>query len=487
MHTRRPRSAWTSLKALGAALALALLPAPLSATWSIVVVNTETGEVGIASATCLNDFDLKEGAGVIVVGMGAAQAQAALDAGANRQKIFNVMKNGKDATKILEKLAESDPTFEFHQYGIVTLHPDTATHTGAENSNWAGGLTGSAGPLHYAIQGNILTCETVITAAEEALVTTRGDTATKLMAAMWAARAFGGDNRCSCNGGPPLCGCPPTQFNKSARVGYVTVARIGDTDGVCNPGVVCANGDYYLDLNVTETPAPDPVLQLQPMPKEFRKQWRGHADHLHSKKVVLCGGLPADGLSSTSLELSLVDIHRNPLGSGGASISVTHSEESAAIAAIGAVTDHGDGTYSVALGAGLEPGTDVLRVVVEDGMGPVTLYPFPTLEHLTPALTVEGGVDFTDKHESLDHLAPLVLAGGSDLAGRAFAILGEVAEGERVPLSWGVLDSAGSARVELPPWGVPTGVELALELSWVCLDPVDFASNELQLTLTSTH
>jgi len=48
---------------------LALVPAA-SATWSIVVVNRRTGEVCIASATCIPRQDLTEWTPVILVGVG---------------------------------------------------------------------------------------------------------------------------------------------------------------------------------------------------------------------------------------------------------------------------------------------------------------------------------------------------------------------------------------------------------------------------------
>jgi len=53
-------------------LLLSLLAAPLRATWSIILIDTRTGEIAIASATCLVGFDLPLNASVVVVGYGAA-------------------------------------------------------------------------------------------------------------------------------------------------------------------------------------------------------------------------------------------------------------------------------------------------------------------------------------------------------------------------------------------------------------------------------
>ena len=46
------------------------------ATWSIVVVDRDTGEVAVAGATCIPDIFLKGRIGVIVVGKGGGAGQA---------------------------------------------------------------------------------------------------------------------------------------------------------------------------------------------------------------------------------------------------------------------------------------------------------------------------------------------------------------------------------------------------------------------------
>ena len=69
------------------------------------------------------------------------------------------------------------------------------------------------------------------------------------MAAMEAARAMGGDGRCSCSGSDPDgCGSPPPSFTKSAHTAFVVLARLGNTDGGCGQLDGCAAGNYYLSL-----------------------------------------------------------------------------------------------------------------------------------------------------------------------------------------------------------------------------------------------
>ena len=71
------------------------------------------------------------------------------------------------------------------------------------------------------IQGNILAGDAVVANAEAALIATPGDLSLKVMAAMEAARATGGDGRCSCNQpDPTACGAPPPSFTYSAFTAY---------------------------------------------------------------------------------------------------------------------------------------------------------------------------------------------------------------------------------------------------------------------------
>lgn len=210
------------------------------ATWSIILLDARTGELAIASATCLTNFDLQANASVVVVGRGAAAAQSFVDStGQNRALIRDRLIAGASPQAILNELAVFDGGHQTRQYGILDTQARAVTFTGSEAGAWAGGITGSfdythaglAGRIIYAIQGNVLTGEPVVAAALSAARTTPGDIPVRLMAAMEAARQMGGDGRCSCTtGGPQACGAPPATFTKSADIGYMIVSRLGDSD-----------------------------------------------------------------------------------------------------------------------------------------------------------------------------------------------------------------------------------------------------------------
>lgn len=216
--------------------ACSLLATTALGTWSIVLVDSRTGEVAIASATCLENFDLQANSPVVVVGKGAAAAQSTVDVGgANRTRIQAALQNGTDPTVLLAQLAVADGQHQSRQYGVLDTQSRGFTFTGEDCNGWAGGVSGSFTYMHagqtfeitYAIQGNLLTGEPVVLAALDAVMNTAGDLPERMMAGMEAAAVTGGDARCSCTGTPP---CPPPSFAKSADCAYYIVSRPGDSD-----------------------------------------------------------------------------------------------------------------------------------------------------------------------------------------------------------------------------------------------------------------
>jgi hypothetical protein len=364
------------------------LPSIARATWSILIVDTSTGEVAIGSATCLSGLDLETLTPVMLVGVGGACAQSQIDSsGRNRGYIHDQLLLGTAPADIITGLSHRDRFHQSRQYGIVDLQDRAATFTGNQDGAWAGGVTGSIGTIVYAIQGNVLTGKPVIDDAEAALRNATGDLADRLMAAMDAARDDGGDGRCSCNpSAPNSCGSPPPGFDpdngdKSAHIGFMMISRIGDTDGGCDATKGCASGTYYMNLNVAfaKVSDDDPVNQLDSKFTDWRNSWIGRPDHIRSTKTLTETSVPGNGTHAVTMMLTMNDRQQTPVGHGGATVTVSHSSKSAGLATIGDPIDHGDGTYEVLLTAGAGQGTDEFQIVVDDGQGPVTLYPFPTL------------------------------------------------------------------------------------------------------------
>ncbi len=134
--------------------------------------------------------------------VGAAVPAAALDAGAIATQSFantlykrdglDLLRRGSTAQQTLDALLAADEQREERQAGIVDADGRAATWTGAECLHWAGGQTGPG----YAVQGNILTGPEVVAAMREAYLDRDGaDLPERLLAALRAGDAAGGDSR----------------------------------------------------------------------------------------------------------------------------------------------------------------------------------------------------------------------------------------------------------------------------------------------------
>jgi uncharacterized Ntn-hydrolase superfamily protein len=254
---------------LAAALVLGLHSTAF-ATWSVVAVDKSRSVVVIASATCvpqasLERFpakDLRDVQAIVVPGIGVAAAQAAVDATrANQRLIYAELQKGTAPDRILD-LLKQDPAIERRQFGIVDMQGRMAGFSGSRNQavslDRQGRVPGTE--IYYSIQGNILANDAVVTEAVNALVEARGDLTDRVMAAMEAADAKGGDNRCSCEKGPAVK-APCT--TKTAHVAYILRADKGDRNGES-----FNDGTYGLYISVTDsdiTPAEDanPVKTLR--------------------------------------------------------------------------------------------------------------------------------------------------------------------------------------------------------------------------------
>jgi uncharacterized Ntn-hydrolase superfamily protein len=353
---------------------VALLAPRASATWSIILIDTRTGEIAVASATCLENFDLAVWVPIVVTGVGAGCAQSFVDpSGGNRLYIRDQLRLGTSPAQILAGLAARDASHQTRQYGIVDVRGRALGFTGTSAGAYAADRVGQVGDIAYAIQGNVLTAGAVLAAAEVALFTTPGDLGEKMMAAMEAAYAFGGDGRCSCSeSNPTRCGAPPPGFQKSAHVAFMITARPGDTDGGCEPIRGCASGSYYMRLNVAfQRPSdPDPVLTLRQRYDQWKASQRGRPDHFLSTIDYSATTLPLDGRTTIQGRLTLRDREGNPVTVGGASVQVVAAPDSTAPVTIGAVTDNGDGTYGFPVTAGTTFGRVRLLALVDDGSGP---------------------------------------------------------------------------------------------------------------------
>lgn len=159
-----------------------------TSTFSIVAMDTLTGEYGVAVASKVLDV------GYIVPwgepGTGAVVTQAQTNALFGPEGL-EILRTGASAKETMDRLLESDSDREVRQLGIVDADGNSASFTGNETLDWAGSITGPG----YAIQGNILTGPEVVEEMERAYLTEEGSLGDRLLAALLAGDAAGGDSR----------------------------------------------------------------------------------------------------------------------------------------------------------------------------------------------------------------------------------------------------------------------------------------------------
>lgn len=480
---------------------LALVP-PAGATWSIVVVNRRTGEVGVAGATCLPRLNLLRAIPMVQVGRGGGVVQAS---GSSDDLIPMAagLRDGLSPDEILLLVQAAEPSPQLLQTGIVSLYPGApVTFTGPSVGAAKAGVVGEVGDLAYAIQGNVLAGRQVVLDAEAALLATPGDLGQKLLVAMQVARQLGGDGRCSCSlSNPPSCGTPPASFEKSAHCGFLVVARMGDPDVPCLTAGDCVSLRYHLRLNVRGGDAnendPDPVDQLTELYAEWRASRSGRPDGILST-VDAVASLPADGLTKRPVTIQLVDVDGVPLATGGCVVRVAAVDGGRTHLGIGPVTDLGDGRYTFTVTAGRSVGVDRLVITAEDDVVSATLFPFLEIESVSPpalhagrpavSAAAGGEVPFVLSLPERAGAAYLLLASG---AGTAPGI--DLAGGVRLPLNrdgllgltfrlagdprWlpgttGVLDPDGRAepRLVAPPGALAAWAGRSIAWSALCFD-----------------
>lgn len=348
--------------------AVASVP-PAMATWSVVVVDTATGEIGVGAATCETGYDLSWLVPVIRIGHGGAVAQSGGDwDGHRRQIIWAGFESGASPNQILDALADKTPTHELHQYGIVDVAGRARCFTGV-GVGYAAEVSGQLGSLVYAIQGNGIAGSAVIDAAEAALQDSDGDLPEKLMAAMEAAARLGGDGRCSC--GPKSlqeCASPvPHKFTKAAHIAFVFVARPGDGDVPCPPPIFCGNPNYYMMLNIAdaEEDDPAPIPELRRRFDDFRARLTEVPDGIQTTATLDDAALVADGVSETSIRVAVRDWRGVPVG-GSVRIRVRGEIDGRdAELEVVDVAPVGKGEFVLHVRAGTSPGDVALLVDVD--------------------------------------------------------------------------------------------------------------------------
>ncbi len=261
-------------------------------TFSIVAVDTITGEIGSAGATCGDSIIWPGTPGAYIIsdilpGVGAIHTQA-LWIASNQLNARVQMQQGASPNQIISWLVAHDVQNnpQSRQYGIVDYHNGTsrsAAFTGTSCFDYKNHILGP----NYAIQGNILLGQQILDSMEYYFINTPGCLPEKLMAAMNGAKVVGADTRCMVEG-------------TSSLSAFLRMAL--PTDSYNN---------LFLDINVAGTaPNVEPINVLE----NKYQQWK-------NSQISYC-----DSVSSFNIyNKKDIEIHPNPTND---LITISNVEES---------------------------------------------------------------------------------------------------------------------------------------------------------------
>jgi len=177
--------------------ALLCLPVTLAAqerplrpahTYSIVAVDSASGQIGVAVQS--HWFSVGGSVAWAEPGVGAVATQAFILPSYGPRGLA-LMRTGMGAPTALRALLVADPDSQMRQVAMIDARGQALNHTGSRNVPEAGGRVGR----WYAAQANTMVRSTVWDAMGRAFETTRGDLTERLMSALEAAQREGGDIR----------------------------------------------------------------------------------------------------------------------------------------------------------------------------------------------------------------------------------------------------------------------------------------------------
>ena len=255
-------------------------------TFSIVAADVRTGQLGVAVQSKFPTV------GAIVPAARAGAGAVATQALGNvkwKKEALDLMAKGVPVDEVLKKLVAADPQRDDRQLGLVDARGKAASWTGKRCPDFAGSIVGDG----YAVQGNILVSRATIeamAAAYEAAVKAGRPLAERLLLALEAGQAAGGDRR-----------------------GQESAALV-----VVRPGGGYLGGDdTWIDLRVDDATAP--IAELRRLYADVHQYYFGDTTELVKVDAALARELqsslaalgfykgPANGLYDAATRLAMED------------------------------------------------------------------------------------------------------------------------------------------------------------------------------------
>jgi uncharacterized Ntn-hydrolase superfamily protein len=217
----------------------------LAHTYSIVAYDSVTGDLGVAVQSKFPNVG-----GIVPWGRAGVGAVATQSLGntAYGERGLELVAQGATAEEALRIVMRTDTMLQDRQVGIVDARGNAASFTGTRTFDWAGGRVGATSGRGnvlggkgqvvvgrgYTAQANIMVSDQTVKNLAETFERSRGNLADRLMAALKAGQAGGGDKR-------------------GMQSAALLVVRK-------NGGYLGAN-DRFIDIRVYD--APDPIAELE--------------------------------------------------------------------------------------------------------------------------------------------------------------------------------------------------------------------------------
>jgi uncharacterized Ntn-hydrolase superfamily protein len=208
-------------------------------TYSIVAADSATGEVGCAVQS--KYFAIGAVTPWVQAGVGAVATQAMGVVARNGLRALEGLAANLDPAAAIDRALAADRDREARQLGAVTADGKAAAFTGRDCIEWAGHLAERG----FAVQGNMLANADVLPAMRRAFLECADPLPERLMTALEAAQAAGGDRR-------------------GQQAAALVVERLGAAENT-REGI-----DRICDLRVDDHP--EPIVELRRLLTLWRRR-----------------------------------------------------------------------------------------------------------------------------------------------------------------------------------------------------------------------
>jgi uncharacterized Ntn-hydrolase superfamily protein len=163
------------------------IPRPVN-TYSIVAYDSAAGQMGVAVQS--HWFQVGAIVSWAEAGVGVIATQSFVDV-AYGPLGLDLMRGGKNAEQALQALLAIDPQKDVRQVAMIDVNGNVAVHTGEKCIQHAGHISSS----DFSAQANLMEKNSVWPAMADAFKEAKGDLLSRMMEALNAAQAEGGDIR----------------------------------------------------------------------------------------------------------------------------------------------------------------------------------------------------------------------------------------------------------------------------------------------------